>query len=197
MISLLLVGAALADTQPTGIDALSPFEFRAKPARVSDVMLVLGGASSLGLSAALTVQDRDWWSGVGTISALAVTATVTEVTKQLAQRRRPFTWDTSRSSYRTDGFCSSPPSADDCQSFFSGHTSMSAVSAFSGVEALRSSGRLPAHSGLAYGAAALYTAGVGSLRVAAGKHYVSDVVTGAVVGAAVGILVPRLVSALH
>ena len=197
MIALLLIGTAMADTQPTGLDALSPFEFRPRPAVVSDVMVGLGGASSLGLSAALAVQDRDWRTGAGTVSAMAVTASITKITKQLAQRRRPFTWDSSRSSYRADGYCSSPPSADDCKSFFSGHTSMSAVSAFSGVEALRASGRLPAHAGLAYGAAALYTAGVGSLRVAAGTHYVSDVVTGAVVGAAVGILVPRLVSALH
>jgi membrane-associated phospholipid phosphatase len=51
--------------------------------------------------------------------------------------------------------------------------------------------------GFAYGAAALYTVGVGSFRVAAGKHYVSDVATGALVGAAVGILVPRLISALN
>ena len=197
MISLLLMGTALADTQPTGLDGLSPFEFRPRPAVVSDVLVGLSGASSLGLGAALAGQDRDWRTGAGTVSAMVVTASITEITKQIAQRRRPFTWDARRTSYRADGYCSSPPSADDCMSFFSGHASMAAVSGFSAVEALRSSGQLQSHVGFAYGAAALYTVGVGSFRVAAGKHYVSDVATGALVGAAVGILVPRLISALN
>jgi membrane-associated phospholipid phosphatase len=198
VISLLLIGTALADTQPTGLDGLSPFELRPRPAVVSDVMVGLGGASSLGLGAALTVQDRDWRIGAGTVSAMAVTASITELTKQLGwQRRRPYTWDTNQTSFQADGYCPRPPSAYDCKSFFSGHTSMAAVSAFSAVEALRSSGQLQSHVGFAYGAAALYTVGVGSLRVAAGKHYISDVATGALVGAAVGILVPRLVYRFH
>jgi len=197
VISLLLMGTALADTQPTGLDALSPFEFRPRPAVVSDVMVGLGGASSLGLGAALTVQDRDWRTGAGTVAAMAVTASITEITKQLVQRRRPYTWDTNRTSFQADGYCSSPPAVGDCKSFFSGHTSMAAASAFSAVEALRSSGQLQSHVGFAYGAAALYSVGVSSFRVAAGKHYVSDVATGALVGAAVGILVPRLVSGLN
>jgi membrane-associated phospholipid phosphatase len=197
MISMLLVAAALADTQPTGIDAISPFEFRPGPALVSDAMVGLSGASSLGLSAALVVQEQDWQVGVGTVSAMAVTATITEFTKLLVERRRPFTWDTGRSSFRADGYCASPPSADDCKSFFSGHTSMAAVSSFSAVEALRSSGQLQSHIGFAYGVAALYTVGVGSFRVAAGKHYPTDVVLGALVGSVVGIVVPRLVSAVH
>lgn len=197
MISLLLVGTVLADTQPTGLDALSPFELRTRPALVSDVMVGLGGATSLGLSAALAVPDQDWRTGAGAVSAMAVTATITELTKRLSQRRRPFTWDTSRTSFQANGYCTSPPAVDDCKSFFSGHTSMAAVSAFSGVEALRSSGQLQSHAGFAYGAAALYTVAVGSFRVAAGKHYVSDVATGALVGAAVGVVVPRLISTLN
>jgi membrane-associated phospholipid phosphatase len=57
------------------------------------------------------------------------------------------------------------------------------------------SGRLESSQDLtvAYTSAALLTVIAGSLRVAAGKHYVSDVAVGALVGSILGVLGPSLV----
>ena len=192
MIGLLLIAAAYADAKPAGLDARSPFVYRPAPALASDVLL---GATSAG---ALGVAIADWKAGespdamVGTVASLTLTMAATELTKRVSGRRRPYTWDASRPEFQAAGYCESGPPIDDCKSFFSGHTSMVAVSSFSAAEALRASGELGERAWLPYAAAGTLTVGMGALRVAAGKHYISDVAVGAAVGTALGVLVPRL-----
>ncbi len=82
------------------------------------------------------------------------------------------------------------PSADDRLSFWSGHTDFAFATAAAATQIARLRGR-PGWRWLAaatFGAAAL----TGYLRVAADRHWLTDVATGAVIGTATGLVVPLL-----
>jgi membrane-associated phospholipid phosphatase len=83
-----------------------------------------------------------------------------------------------------------PPSLDDDVSFYSGHTStaFALVAAAAEVASLRG---YP-HAGWIWALGLPLAAGVGYLRIAAGKHYLSDVLVGAAVGTLVGAGIPLL-----
>ena len=78
-------------------------------------------------------------------------------------------------------------------SFYSGHVSFSATSTFfmaktfSDYHHIKGWNRI-----LIYTAAAIPPSMVGFYRIRAGRHFITDVVTGLVVGAACGITVPEL-----
>jgi|GEM_PF-6694443 len=181
---------------PGGLDSLSPHAYRAQPARVSDW---IGGGSlagGMGIQVGHGLANDDW-RGVGATSgALLLTGGLTELTKVLSSRRRPYTWDPSVSAYGVQGYCreSAPVRADDCKSFFSGHTALTAASVFSTVHSMQRRGQLstPSARALAYSGAVLLTVSTASMRVLAGKHYVSDVAVGALVGGGIGMAIPGL-----
>ena len=81
-------------------------------------------------------------------------------------------------------------SPDDKLSFWSGHTSI----AFSAAAAATQIARLRGRSGWRWLAAATFGAAAltGYLRVAADRHWTTDVVTGAAMGTATGLVVPWL-----
>jgi len=188
---LVFVLVSMADSRPSGLDSVSPFSEIQAPALASDALVAGAGAVGLAVAAGPLWEHRDWVPLTGTATALAVTASVTVATKHWVDRRRPYTWDDTRVDYVRHDYCASVRTRYDCEAFFSGHTSMTAVSAFAAVEGLRRQGKLERGLGLAYGLAGTYTLAVGGLRVAAGKHHISDVAVGAAVGALVGTLVPR------
>ncbi|NBD10624.1 phosphatase PAP2 family protein [Corallococcus sp. Z5C101001] len=79
---------------------------------------------------------------------------------------------------------------DNNLSFYSGHTNLafSLVVSAGTVAAMRGY----KHQGLIWGVGLPLAASVGALRMAADKHYLTDVLTGAVVGSAFGVAVPLL-----
>ncbi len=78
-------------------------------------------------------------------------------------------------------------------SFFSGHTSTTATASFFVAKVYCDyHPELENKKYLIYGAAAIPPALVGFYRVKAMKHFPSDVITGALVGASMGILIPHL-----
>lgn len=78
-------------------------------------------------------------------------------------------------------------------SFFSGHTSTTAVSTFFMAKVFSDyHPELGNKKYWLYGAAAIPPLVVGYLRIMAMRHFPTDVITGLAVGAAVGILVPHL-----
>ena len=108
-------------------------------------------------------------------------AIVTQVAKYAFRRARPYT--------HADGADPSCGKADNCLSFFSGHTSITvalAVSAFTVNDLSGQHGHKP-EEWTAAGLAAL----TGVLRIRANKHYATDVLTGAACGWLVGRTVPR------
>jgi len=129
-----------------------------------------------------TTDKRRWFDDVAPVLEAAVTVSlVNQVTKFLVSRARPFV------RFAPPG---RTPELDDNLSFFSGHTSLAFSEAVAaGVVAHDRGYKLEPviwASGLTLAAA------TGYLRIAADKHYLSDVLVGAVVGSGFGLLVPYM-----
>lgn len=166
-------------------DREATYNFSQRLADISDIALVGVAAAPLFL---LTGKNmRSDWLEIGTMyseTALLTTALVT-ISKGVFKRNRPFVYN---------------PAAprelklekDARQSFFSGHTAITfaAASFFSTVyeKYYPSSAVRPYISGAVFGAAAL----TGYLRYQSGKHYQTDIFTGAVIGTVIGYLIPAM-----
>jgi membrane-associated phospholipid phosphatase len=131
-----------------------------------------GGDASDGLVDVLVVAE-----------AAVLAADLNQLVKFVAGRQRPFVHYGNHAPGRA-------PDADDNLSFYSGHASLafSLAAAAGTVSTLRGYDSAP---WVWAGGMALAT-GVAYFRVAADKHYLTDVLTGAAVGTAIGIAVPRL-----
>lgn len=112
--------------------------------------------------------------------AVAVAGAVAQMTKFLAARERPYrTYDTLPSE-----------GVDDHLSFYSAHTTIAFSAAAAGgmLAQLRGDPHYPWVYGIGFTAAAA----TGYFRMAADKHWFTDVLTGAVAGTAIGLAVPWL-----
>ncbi len=118
--------------------------------------------------------------------AAALAMDLNQAVKFAVGRQRPFV------RYGTAAEAGRRPDPDDNLSFFSGHTTFTfALAAAAGtVSDLRGYRSAPWVWGVGLGLAAT----TGYLRIAADRHYLTDVLVGAAVGTAVGIALPR---ALH
>jgi len=150
--------------------------------RASDVSL----AGLVGVGGLLTVRAGPPGVARGDAAvytdALALTLAVTNWTKALAHRSRPVLY--------TSGAVAAADVRDNRQSFPSGHTSMAFAAATTYLMIARREHRRHATRN----AVLLYVgaAGVGALRLEAGRHFPTDVAGGAALGSAVGWLVTRL-----
>lgn len=166
---------------PTGLDALGVLTLNPSVAKASDWVLagVVGGA---------VVWDTLDGFHDGTpvsrlllfLEAAALNAAVTDAAKYAVRRPRPYTFN-------------ELTGPDDVASFFSGHTSFTAMASFTLARSLDLTGELHTlERVLLYGGATLLTGTVATLRVLAGKHWPTDTLAGAAVGATIGWLVPEL-----
>ena len=140
------------------------------------------GMAGLLVAASWPGDRRRWFDDLAPVLEAGISVSIIDQAFKFAiGRSRPFV---------RFGPPERPPEVDDNVSFFSGHAALAfslAVSA--GVVAHRRGYRLePAiwATGLTIATATAY------LRIAADKHYLTDVAVGAVVGAGFGYLVPRL-----
>ena len=157
--------------------------------RASDVMLMgvvpaaaYGGALALALGHG--TRRTALVDVVILTEALVLTANLTQLTKLLVGRERPFV-HTQRAE-RRDFVAGS----DDHLSFFSGHTSSTFTLAVAAATTATLRGYREAP--FVWAAGLPLAALTGYLRMAADRHYLTDVLTGALVGSAVGVLVPWL-----
>ncbi len=150
--------------------------------RASDVTLV--GLVGVGALLAIRVDPPAVARGDAAVytDALALTLAVTNWSKALAHRSRPVLY--------TSGAAAAAGVRDNRQSFPSGHTSMAFAAATSYLMIARREHRRHATRN----AVLLYigAAGVGALRLEAGRHFPSDAAGGAALGSAIGWLVTRL-----
>jgi membrane-associated phospholipid phosphatase len=118
--------------------------------------------------------------------AVAVSTLLNQTTKILFARERPFVHALEDDKERQK---TTLPS-DNNVSFYSGHTTLSftLATAAGTVATLRGYRLMP----LVWATLMPLAATTGYLRIAADKHYLSDVLTGAVLGSAVGALLPIL-----
>jgi membrane-associated phospholipid phosphatase len=181
-----LVASTCRWCEPPQLDRWARDELRWSDTRAastgSDALQLLvpaGAAASLWIQAA-PHGGREVAEDLVVLAESASTAILlTEVAKYAASRLRPDAW--------ARGTTESP---DDELSFWSGHTSLAFGAAAAATQIARLRGR-PGWRWLgvaAFGAAAL----TGYLRIAADRHWLTDVVTGAAVGTATGLVVPLL-----
>jgi len=180
--------------EPNGIDlsvrnALHWRDQRATAGTLSDVIgLAALPALALGttiLSSTGGKTDNPWWvDALIFTEVVALSSDVNHGTKLVVARRRPFI------NARTPEALATLHDDDDNVSFYSGHTSL----AFSTVVAAGTLATLHRshYARFIWGAGLPLAAFTGYLRIAADKHYLSDVLTGAALGSAVGWLVPWL-----
>jgi membrane-associated phospholipid phosphatase len=117
--------------------------------------------------------------------AVAVSTLVNQATKIVFARERPFVHG-----LPPDERLKTALPSDNNVSFYSGHTALSftLASAAGTVAALRGYRLMP----LVWSTLMPLAAVTGYLRIAADRHYFTDVVTGAVIGSAIGVLLPVL-----
>ena len=147
-------------------------------------------AAQLGLTALAAGNDHAL-SGFP-LDALIVTEStvVAGVLNQIVKfgfaRERPFVHFLPRAPNAVRALTDSP--SDDNLSFYSGHTTLAfAVATASGTVASMRGYRL---APVIWGSGLTLASTVGYLRIAADKHYFSDVVTAAIIGSIVGVGVP-------
>ena len=118
------------------------------------------------------------------IESLATTATLYTITAGLVNRSRPYVY--------SDNIDMDRRLSDSGQrSFYSGHVAASATATFFAAKIFQDfnpdSGAIP----YIWTAAALVPAGVGYLRIAAGQHFLTDVLLGYGLGALAGYYIPE------
>lgn len=119
------------------------------------------------------------------VETAMLTLGVTELTKGLSKRARPFV-------YNPDVDMSEKTSRDARHSFFSGHTSLTAALCFTTAKIFSDYSDNRTHEALVWTGAVIVPAVTGILRHEAGQHFASDIIAGYFVGATVGYLVPWL-----
>lgn len=150
------------------------------------VLSFAGSTASAATAGSLGYAPVD---GLIVAEATLLAANLNQLTKFAFARERPFVrWMPSRAGEAIPEVTGSP--SDDNLSFFSGHTTIAfALATSSGtVATLRGYDAAP----IVWGAGLSMAAAVGYLRIAADKHYLTDVLTGVVVGSLVGVGVPMI-----
>lgn len=167
------------------MDRVATHQWRMKAHRSSNVLLGLGFAVSV-VGPTLNQQGHEPLLPLAIISeSILVTSGLTNVAKQWVRRPRPYL-------YSSDGSIAMRRGREDFVSFWSGHTANTAAFTFSAACMIdRSSASNEVKTATWIGAAAVPML-MGYLRVRAGRHFPTDVLTGFVVGALVGTVVPYI-----
>ena len=195
----LLLGAGLVDVTPLteediddlNKDEVSDFDYSAtenwdeNSIATSDLLLY----SSIGLPALLLIDKeirRDYKKFMSIwAETFVLTYGLTNLTKVLVRRPRPYLYGTS------EGSEEHKMEDDNQRSFFSGHTSLSAASWFMMASMYQDYHPESKLAPYIWATAYLVPAATGYYRYDAGKHFLSDVLTGYFIGRAIGVMVPR------
>ena len=186
-VNRLTIGAlnALDPYKVPRFDRFNVGDWRPSAAKVSDIAVVAACAAPLTLFAGR--GERHDFTTIVVMGAEAglISLGLVNTTKGLARRTRPF-------AYGHGAPLQELLSPHARLSFFSGHTTFTATASFFAAQVYADYHPQSKWKALVWAGAALAPAAVGYLRVRAGKHFLSDVVTGYAVGAASGLLVPIL-----
>ncbi len=167
------------------IDRKATNWFSQKANRASDLVFYSATALPLLLLADPQIRKEGWVVSVLYLETLSLNAGITDLTKNLAKRPRPFT-------YNPDAPLPLKLRKDARKSFFSGHTSSTAASCFFAAKVWSDFHPDNQWKPLIWTVAAGIPACTGFLRIRAGRHFFTDVMVGYAVGATIGCLVPYL-----
>lgn len=168
-----------------GLDRSAVRKWNPNAALVSDVLLY--GSVTLPAFLMINKRMRQDFLAIGFIYAetAMLALGVTELTKGLSRRARPFVYNPNLSLDRKI-------ERDARLSFFSGHTSITAAVCFTTAKIFSDYSDNKTHEALVWTAAAAVPLATAVLRYEAGKHFPSDVIAGYFMGATIGYLVPWL-----
>jgi membrane-associated phospholipid phosphatase len=157
------------------IDRAAIYNYNTSAVKASDASI---GATLL-ISGLQCIDGNkiDWQHANLLAQNLFITANLTQSVKLSFQRNRPYTQGQNPISKGNDDF----------YSFFSGHSSVSAAAATTGLWVAYHTPSTQTQKTMAWTAAGLSLT-TGILRIAAGKHYPSDVLVGWIVGSGVALL---------
>ncbi len=116
---------------------------------------------------------------------MLLTAAIPYITKGTFQRFRPYL-------YNGNLDIATKEETEGRRSFFSGHTSTAFASAVFFSQVYSDYFPNSEYTPYIWGSSLLIATSIGILRIEAGKHFLTDVITGAVFGSVVGYLVPQL-----
>lgn len=169
----------------SAFDRKATYNWNPSAAKASDILLYSSFAVPFTLLAG--EASRDDFGKISLIYAevFLINFGITNLLKQTVKRTRPFVFNPNAPDHLKYEM-------DARNSFFSGHTSVTTSMYF--MTATMFSDYYPNSKWkpMVWSFSAAIPAITGWLRVRAGKHYWSDVITGYAVGALVGFLVPRL-----
>lgn len=148
--------------------------------------LIRSGTFALPLFLLFDKKMNSKWKDIVVIGTetYLLTAGITTFSKALFQRKRPI-------AYNPDVPLEEKLTSNTKLSFFSGHTSVTATMTFMTAKFFADFNPDSPLKPYFYGAAGLITSSVAYFRYKGGKHFPTDVLTGAGVGALIGILIPQ------
>lgn len=196
-------------SNPTGIDAWIEPQWHPEWKWSSDFLGVPYAHYGLNLPiltvAATTIwggaTQSDWGTAIPVVQAIAITGTLTEVTKRVVERPRPYTSAAFETKYpeiyNSDEMTALRMDTDTFKSFPSGHTSNAAATYFSTAAIIAHHSDSFKTDLLAYGTASALTGLTGYSRVRYGKHHITDTLVGATIGTVVGLGVTYLYERWH
>ncbi|MDG1252935.1 MAG: phosphatase PAP2 family protein [Schleiferiaceae bacterium] len=155
----------------------------------SDILFYAAAAWSSATVLMPAWEEKNIWASLPAafmwVEMNSLTLMATDLTKNLVSRPRPY-------AYFSEAPMMERVAPDARKSFFSGHTSMTAANSF--YAAKMYSDRFPDSrwKPWVWTAAAVLPAITAQQRMAAGKHFFSDVLVGYMVGACVGYIVPEI-----
>jgi membrane-associated phospholipid phosphatase len=167
------------------LDRTATKNYSASARKISDIV----STASMFLPALVLINtdaQKEWKTvGLMTVETYLLTAGITNITKELIQRKRPFL-------YNPNVPLSEKLHKDATSSFFSGHTSMTTASTFLTATMIDRYSPNNEFKPYYWSLSATIPLGVGYCRWKGGKHFVTDILVGYIVGAGIGILVPYL-----
>ncbi len=158
--------------------------------RASDILLFTTVISPSLLFASY-INEREWYRFLTTLimysEAVLINTGVTRTVKSLAGRKRPYLYNDSLSTEKKVSYGKSS-----LKSFYSGHTSLAFCSAVFLSKTWSDTHPDSDSRYFVWGISLTAASATGYLRYAAGRHYPTDVVVGAVMGGLIGYMVPLL-----
>lgn len=176
------VARADDDCQLNPLDCLAVDQFSATADATSDAFFLTSLVLPVAMELGRGIDDDSLERGLAYGGAVGATAIAAGLTKIIVRRPRPYTYSRDP---KLQAFTRTAHGNE--HSFFSGHTSLAFAAVTSGAvlhgsQVDRESSRLAI-----WAVGGALAASTGVLRIRAGKHFPTDVVTGAVVGTIAGV----------
>lgn len=176
---------ALRRNDVWAFDRSPTYNWSRPAAKTSDGLMLFAMASPTLLLLDPNVRRHAPKVTVMALQVFALNTGITNLTKVLAHRTRPFVYNPNAPlEYKTR--------PDARLAFFSGHTSVTSSMSFFTAKVFHDYNPNSKARPYIWAAAALVPATTGYLRWRAGKHFITDILVGYAVGALVGIGIPEL-----